>query len=81
VRRRKARENVRGFHRLGQLLVGHRFHLAAEQDFSALMPTSVQTLRVTRSLSPVSTLTVTPCCRSAVMALAAVSLGGSRNAR
>src|ERR1035438_615185 len=45
------------------------------------MPTSLQTLRVTRSLSPVNTLTVTPCCRKASIALDAVSLGGSRNAR
>ena len=49
--------------------------------FSAWMPTSLQTLRVTRSLSPVRTFTVTPCWRSAAMALAAVSLGGSRKAR
>ena len=45
------------------------------------MPTSAQMLAVTTGLSPVSTLTATPCSRSARMALRALSLGGSRNVR
>ena len=33
VRGRKTRKHIHGFHGLGQLRVGHRFHLAADQDF------------------------------------------------
>ena len=33
VRRREPRENIRRFHGLGQLRVGHRLDLAAKQDF------------------------------------------------
>jgi hypothetical protein len=48
---------------------------------SAPRPTSRQTLRVTKSLSPASTLTVIPACLSARMARAVESLGGSKKAR
>ena len=79
---REARKDVGRFDGLGQLRRRSWSRPGCRAAiFSALMPTSVQTLRVTRSLSPVSTLTVTPCWRSAVMALVAVSLGGSRKAR
>ena len=43
-------------------------------------PTSVQTWRATRSLSPVSTLTVTPLSRSARRASFTPRSGGSKNA-
>ncbi len=43
-------------------------------------PTSRQILAVTSSLSPVSTLTATPCSASALMAGAVDSFGGSRKA-
>ncbi|MNT53599.1 hypothetical protein D3C72_1906910 [compost metagenome] len=46
----------------------------------ASMPTSPQTLRVTNSLSPVSTFTATPCAASACSAGAVDSFGGSRKA-
>ena len=48
--------------------------------WSVAMPTSRQILRLTSSLSPVSTLTETPCSWSAAIADRAVSLGGSRKA-
>ena len=47
---------------------------------SAFKPTSRQTLRVTRSLSPVRTFTVTPCFWRASIALAVETFGGSRKA-
>ena len=46
---------------LRQFRVGHAFDLAAQQHLvRASMPTSRQILRLTSSLSPVSTLTATP---------------------
>ena len=47
---------------------------------SVQRPTSLQTLRATRSLSPVTTFTETPWPSSASMAAFADSFGGSRNA-
>ena len=48
--------------------------------WSVGMPTSWQIFLLTSSLSPVSTLTDTPCSRSAAMAGMVVSLGGSKKA-
>ena len=82
VRRRQAGEKRGLLGRRRQVLVAHLLDLAAEQRSDSVgMPTSRQTLRLTRSLSPVSTLTATPCLRRAAIAGRAVSLGGSRNAR
>ena len=47
---------------------------------STSMPTSLQTLRVTRSLSPVRIFTATPASFSAFRDCAVDSLGGSRKA-
>ncbi|KAF1036811.1 MAG: hypothetical protein GAK34_03287 [Delftia tsuruhatensis] len=48
--------------------------------WSAGSPTSRQTLAATSSLSPVSSLTATPCAARAASASAVVSFGGSRKA-
>ena len=48
--------------------------------FSVGMPTSWQIFLLTNSLSPVSTLTATPCWPKATTAGAVVSLGGSKKA-